>query len=89
MTSIVLSVQDEGMLTQIKRACQLLKGVSQVKVYRTPAKISDITQTAHYRKAMEDVRQGRVTEYESTKDMFEKLGMSHSARLAYDLGAER
>jgi len=38
---------------------------------RIPAKISDITQTARYREAMENVRQGRVTEYESTKDMFE------------------
>ena len=75
MSSIVLNIQDESLLTQIKRACQLLKGVSAVKVHRTPAKVTDITQTQHYREAMEDVRQGRVTEYESTEDMFAKLGI--------------
>lgn len=71
MSSIVLNIQDESLLTQIKRACQLLKGVSAVK----PIIVTDITQTAHYREAMEDVRQGRVTEYNSTEDMFAKLGI--------------
>lgn len=32
MATIVLDVQDESLLTQIKKACQLLKGVASVKV---------------------------------------------------------
>ena len=35
--------------------------------------------------AMDDIRHGRVTEYESADDMFEKLGMSYYARLAVDM----
>ena len=35
--------------------------------------------------AMNDIRHGRVTEYESADDMFEKLGMSYYARLAVDM----
>ena len=36
----------------------------------------DITQTSGYKEAMEDVRMGRVTEYASVDDMFEKLGIA-------------
>ena len=31
MATIVLDVQDESLLTQIKKACQLLKGVASVQ----------------------------------------------------------
>ena len=42
MATIVLDVQDESLLTQIKKACQLLKGVASVKVQRkTKAKNED------------------------------------------------
>ena len=71
MATIVLDVQDDSLLTQIKKACQLLKGVSSVKVQRTPtAKIDDITKTAGYKEAMDDVKHGRVTEYASLKDFY-------------------
>ena len=35
----------------------------------------DITQTAGFKEAMEDVKNGRVTHYTSTDDMFQKLGI--------------
>ena len=41
MATIVLDVQDESLLTQIKKACQLLKGVASVRVHKT--KNEDIT----------------------------------------------
>jgi hypothetical protein len=76
MATIVLDVQDDSLLTQIKKACQLLKGVSSVKVQRTPtAKIDDITKTAGYKEAMDDVKHGRVTEYASLKDFYEEMGL--------------
>ncbi len=73
MATIVLDVQDESLLTQIKKACQLLKGVASVKVHKT--KNEDITKTAGYKEAMEDIRLGRVSTYESVDQLFEELGI--------------
>jgi len=73
MATIVLDVQDESLLTQIKKACQLLKGVASVKVHK--AKNEDITKTAGYKEAMEDIRLGRVSTYESVDQLFEELGI--------------
>jgi hypothetical protein len=76
MATIVLDVQDESLLTQIKKACQLLKGVSSVKVQRKPnVKNEDITQTAGYKEAMDDIKHGRVTEYASLKDFYKEMGL--------------
>ena len=74
MATIVLDVQDESLLTQIKKACQLLKGVASVKVQRKP-KSEDITQTAGYKEAMDDIKHGRVTEYASLKDFYKEMGL--------------
>ena len=59
MATIVLDVQDESLLTQIKKACQLLKGVASVRVHKN----EDITKTAGYKEAMDDIKHGRVTEF--------------------------
>ena len=76
MATIVLDVQDESLLTQIKKACQLLKGVTSVKVQRKPkARVEDITQTAGYKEAMDDIKHGRVTEYASLKDFYKEMGL--------------
>ena len=73
MATIVLDVQDESLLTQIKKACQLLKGVASVRVHKT--KSEDITKTTGYKEAMEDIRLGRVSTYESVDQLFEELGI--------------
>ena len=73
MATIVLDVQDESLVAQIKKACQLLKGVASVKVHKT--KNEDITKTAGYKEAMEDIRRGRVSTYESVDQLFEELGI--------------
>ena len=76
MATIVLDVQDETLLTQIKKACQLLKGVASVKVHKKPkASVEDITKTAGYKEAMDDVKHGRVTEYASLKDFYKEMGL--------------
>jgi len=36
----------------------------------------DITKTAGFREAMDDVKHGRVTEYASAEDMFKQLGIN-------------
>ena len=71
MATIVLDVQDESLLTQIKKACQLLKGVASVKVHK--AKNEDITKTAGYKEAMDDVKHGRVYHADSVDDMFKQI----------------
>lgn len=73
MATIVLDVQDESLVAQIKKACQLLKGVASVKVQRS--KSEDITKTAGFKEAMEDVKHGRVTEYASLKDFYKEMGL--------------
>ena len=76
MATIVLQVPDESLVTKVKQACKMLLGVTSVKVQK-PAqpKEYDVTKTASYRAAMADVKHGRVTEYDSVEDMFQKLGI--------------
>ena len=77
MATIILQVPDESLVTKVKQACKMLMGVASVKIQK-PAKpkTHDITKTASYREAMEDVKHGRVTEYDSVEDMFQKLGIT-------------
>ena len=52
----------------------MLMGVASVKVEKP--KENDITKTAGYKEAMDDVKNGRVTEYDSVEDLFQKLGIA-------------
>ena len=55
----------------------MLVGVSSVKVHKaTKEKEYDITKTAGYREAMDDIKNGRVTTYDSVDDIFMKLGIN-------------
>ena len=47
--------------------------------------VEDNSVMAGIEEAMDDIRHGRVTKYESADDMFEKLGMLYYARLAVDM----
>ena len=51
----------------------MLKGVVSVKVQKSEPKEYDVTKTAGYREAMEDVRLGRVYHAESVEDMFNQI----------------
>ena len=73
MTSIELTISDERLLPQLKKACLLLKGVTSVKVHRTPEESLDVTKTAGYREAMEDIEKGRITHYDSLKSFFKEM----------------
>ena len=74
MATIVLQVPDESLVTKVKQACKMLMGVTSVKVQKP--KEHDITKTAGYKAAMDDVKNGRVTEYDSVEDLFQKLGIA-------------
>jgi len=73
MATIVLQVPDENLVTKVKQACKMLMGVASVKVQKP--KEHDITKTAHYKAAMDDVKNGRVTTYSSLKDFYEEMGL--------------
>ena len=73
---ILVNIEDMSMLKDIKKAISLLKGVASVKVKRTTKKEYDITKTAGYREAMDYVKNGRVTTYDSVEDLFQKLGIN-------------
>mgnify|MGYP000211020885 CR=1 FL=1 len=71
MATIVLQIPDENLVQKVKQACKMLVGVASVKVQR-PAKEKeyDITKTKAFREALDDVKHGRVTHYDSVDDMF-------------------
>ena len=51
----------------------MLMGVASVKVQKSAPKIDDITKTAHYKEAMDDVKNGRVYHANSVDDMFKQI----------------
>ena len=76
MATLVLQIPDENLVNKVKQACKMIVGVASVKVQK-PAKEKefDITKTAGYREAMDDVKNGRVTHYESLKDFYKEMGL--------------
>ncbi len=78
MATIVLQVPDESLVSKIRQACKMLLGVTSVKVQRThryETKPLDVTQTAGFKEAMDDVKHGRVTQYNSVDDLFKELAI--------------
>ena len=74
MTTLVLQVADESLVQKVKQACKMLVGVTSVKVQRpVKEKVYDITKTAGYREAMDDVKNGRVYHADSVDDMFKQI----------------
>ena len=73
MATIVLNVPDESLVSKVKQVCKMLQGVASVRVHKT--KNEDITKTAGYKEAMDDVKHGRVTEYASLKDFYKEMGL--------------
>ena len=75
MATIVLQVPDESLVAKVKQACKMLTGVTSVKVQKTSQRVDDITKTAHYKAAMDDVKNGRVTTYASLEDFYKEMGL--------------
>lgn len=71
MTQLIVNIEDASLLSQIKKACSLLKGVGSVKVVKQ--KPQNVTSTKGYQEAMEDVRAGRVHKAENADDMFAQI----------------
>ncbi|MBQ6760301.1 MAG: response regulator [Prevotella sp.] len=76
MATLVLQIPDESLVQKVKQACKMIVGVASVKVQKTAMKKEhDITKTAGYREAMDDVKNGRVYHYDSLKDFYKEMGL--------------
>ena len=73
MATILLNVPDESLVSKVKQICKMLPGVTSVKVQKPKPRVEDITQTAGYKEAMDDVKYGRVYHAESVDDMFNQI----------------
>ncbi len=76
MATLVLQIPDESLVQKVKQTCKMIVGVASVKVQK-PAKEKeyDITKTAGYREAMDDVKNGRVYHYDTLKDFYKEMGL--------------
>ena len=76
MATLVLQIPDESLVQKVKQACKMIVGVASVKVQKTAKKKEhDICNTAGYREAVEDVKNGRVYHYDSLKDFYKEMGL--------------
>lgn len=67
---------EESLVPKVKQACKMLMGVASVKVQKKEKpKKYDITKTASFRAAKEDVKHGRVTTYTSLDDFYKEMGL--------------
>ena len=71
MATLVLQIPDESLVQKVKQACKMIVGVASVKEQKP--KTLDITKTAGYREAMDDVKNGRVYHADSVDDMFKQI----------------
>ncbi len=62
MATLILQVPDESLVSKVRQAC------ANPKEY-------DVTKTAGFRNAMEDVKHGRVTTYNTLKDFYKEMGL--------------
>ena len=74
MATIILQIPDESLVSKVKQACEMLVGVTSVKVQKdTNPKEYDVTKTAGFREAMDDVEHGRVYHADNVDDMFKQI----------------
>ena len=74
MATLVLHIPDESLVQKVKQACKMIVGVASVKVQKPAAKKEyDITKTKAFQEALDDVKHGRVTHYDSVDDMFRSV----------------
>jgi hypothetical protein len=70
---IIVTLEPDAIIADLKKAMKLMRGVASVKVQKPKA--YDITKTAGYREAMDDVKHGRVTTYASLDDFYKEMGL--------------
>ena len=67
MEQIIINVENPSILPSLKRVLKAIEGISIVKAKKQKKSGLD--------EALEDVKEGRVTKYESAEAMFDALGI--------------
>ena len=62
-------------LSQSKKVRQALAKRILTDQQQSKVRVEDITKTAGYKEAMDDIKHGRVTEYASLKDFYKEMGL--------------
>lgn len=67
---LIVTIEDTSLVKKISDAVKLIKGVTSVRV----SKPNDpILQSTSYKAGMEDIKNGNVTSYSSSDEMFRDL----------------
>lgn len=69
-SQILVTINDRTLVKKVAEAVKLLKGVSSVKTLRPE---DNILKSASYKAAMNDIKNGNVTTYASSDEMFKDL----------------
>ena len=67
MNTITIQVEDRNVMSGLKKVLKSMNGVVILPTHKN--------KKSGMEEAMDDIRHGRVTEYKSADDMFEKLGI--------------
>ena len=71
-TQLIVSIEEDSMVSKIKQAVKLMKGVREVRVKRESLH-DKILNSRAYKAAMQDVEKGNVYEVASVDEMFKKI----------------
>ena len=77
MTLLIVNVEDINLLADLKEAILLLRGVASVTEWidtnGNDAIVNSISKKCGLDEALEDVKEGRVSEYASVDDFFREI----------------
>lgn len=68
---MLVTFDDISIMSDVKRALKLMRGVKTVKQGRAVS--ADITKTKGYKEAMEDVKNGRIYKADNVDDMVRQI----------------
>ena len=69
-SQLIVTIEDASLVKKISDAVKLIKGVTSVRISKPNG---PILQSASYKAGMEDIKNGNVTSYSSSDEMFRDL----------------
>ena len=69
-SQLIVTIDDMSLVKKISEAVKLIKGVSSVSISKPK---NNVLQSASYKAGIEDIRNGNVTSYSSSDEMFRDL----------------
>ena len=69
-SQLIVTIDDMSLVKKISEAVKLIKGVSSVSISKPK---SNVLQSASYKAGLDDIKNGNVTSYSSSDEMFRDL----------------